>query len=351
MSGSHPTAEQMDRYRRGTAAPEELLSVDEHVAECDRCHAAVDRGRAEEIVITVPPDEETDHLTYDEMEQWVDGRLSDVDRELIEGHIDGCERCRLELDDLRQASKALPSRKTSGQRWMLPAAAVVALAIAGLWFVMRREAPVSQPTVQPRAAVETPPSSALPDALQAHVAEVLRTGRLRRPEILTTLSPATVPLRGEESSGTVFSLVEPIRTVIREPRPQFAWTPVASASAYSVAVADAPSGEVVANGSTEEPFWRPGTPLEHGRTYSWQVTARRGDQTITAPRPPAPEALFHVATRSQIEKLNTLQRQLRDDRLSLGILFAEEGLLDEAERELELAARDDLLAQVRSWRK
>jgi hypothetical protein len=359
MSASHPTAEQMDRYRRGTAAPEELLSVDEHVAECDRCHAAVDPGRAEEIVITLPPDpgdEETDHLTYDEMEQWVDGLLSDVDRELVEGHIDGCDRCRLELTDLHRASKALPAvsavalRQTSGRRWMLPAAAILALAIGGVWFVLRNEAPVA-PTAQPRAAVEAPPQSALPVALQARLDEVRRTGNLTRPGILTFLSRATVPLRGSESAGTVFTLVEPIGTVIRESRPQFAWTPVPGASAYSVAVADADSGEVVASGSTEKPLWRSDAPLEQGRTYSWQVTAHRGDQSITAPRPPAPEALFRVASRSQIEELNTLQRQLRNDHLTLGILFAEEGILDDAERELKLAARDDLLAQVRSWRK
>ena len=38
---AHLDEDQLDRYRRRVAPPDELLASDAHIAICDRCYAAV----------------------------------------------------------------------------------------------------------------------------------------------------------------------------------------------------------------------------------------------------------------------------------------------------------------------
>ncbi len=37
----HPSIERLGRYRNGALAPDELLAVDDHLAECAACHQRV----------------------------------------------------------------------------------------------------------------------------------------------------------------------------------------------------------------------------------------------------------------------------------------------------------------------
>jgi lipopolysaccharide biosynthesis regulator YciM len=77
---------------------------------------------------------------------------------------------------------------------------------------------------------------------------------------------------------------------------------------------------------------------------------------LKAPRPPAPQAKFHVLDAAMANELAQARRVYARWRLVLGLLYARAGLLDEAEREFralreanpnsELAHR--LLKQVRT---
>jgi anti-sigma factor RsiW len=69
---------------------------------------------------------DTDRLTYDQLAAYVDGVADDVDRELVESHIESCTPCRDELENLRTLkgrmesyaqddySRARPSRSWRG---------------------------------------------------------------------------------------------------------------------------------------------------------------------------------------------------------------------------------------------
>jgi anti-sigma factor RsiW len=112
MSGndsSHPDAEALDRYRRRAAPAAEVLAVDAHIARCDRCYEAV---RAESDTIELPPDEGDAHLTYAELEAFVDGRADALDRELIAAHAAACTRCSGELTDLAATRDSLVTRSS-----------------------------------------------------------------------------------------------------------------------------------------------------------------------------------------------------------------------------------------------
>jgi anti-sigma factor RsiW len=116
MSGndsSHPDAEALERYRGRTASAAETLAVDAHIAQCDRCHDAV---RAESDIIELPPPDGDTHLTYAELEAFVDGRAEALDRELIAAHAASCARCSSELTDLAATRDSLASRSPGAPR-------------------------------------------------------------------------------------------------------------------------------------------------------------------------------------------------------------------------------------------
>jgi len=110
MSGGHVTAEALERYRRRTAPAPELLAVDAHIAACDRCFAAV---RSEDEGIELP----STHLSYEELEDYVNARAGELEAELVTAHAGNCAACRAELAELIAERDALDARarKTSAR--------------------------------------------------------------------------------------------------------------------------------------------------------------------------------------------------------------------------------------------
>jgi anti-sigma factor RsiW len=326
MNDTHPTAEQLDRYRRRTAPPADTLAVDAHIATCDRCLALV-RPAGER------------HLHYDDLEAVVDGRASMSDRKLVERHTAACTACANELVDLRRMRDAMAadggraSRPPAGWKPALrlaAAAAIAAIVFAAAWLWMQREP-------QPAPSRPRPPIARRKVIERAPVPEPQQIA-LQRPAILNALVHEPGVLRGA-ADPVAIDLQKPLGTVVLDDRPRFQWSPVRGARSYDIAVADAETGTVAATGSTAETAWQPDAPLPRGRTYMWQVTVRTGERSLPA--------LFHVAPRAEAEGATPLNR---------GVALANLGALDDAERELERAIKDgdaraaDVLAQVRSWR-
>jgi hypothetical protein len=79
--------------------------------------------------------------------------------------------------------------------------------------------------------------------------------------------------------------------------------------------------------------WTPDRALARGEQYTWQVAATTHDREIVAPAPPAPRARFAVVTAPEAARLEHVSASP----LARGILYAEAGLLDDAERELTAA--------------
>lgn len=284
-----------------------------------------------------------EHLTYDEIEAYVDGRADEDDRAIVAEHLAQCARCREEVTHLQDVHDDVVAERSSARfsrrRRLLAVAAALVLAVLGawVWFAGRgdgdpkREANRPQ---QPRAVPGAPAPQRKPEAVH--------TLLLKKPPIVATLVRGEGVLRG--TTGAAFALLAPVGTVVLEERPRFRWTATPDAASYDVVVADR-SGNVAAAGSSRTTEWRAEAPLARGRTYTWQVTAQLADgTTVVAPAPDAPEALFHVA--ANVEPLPA-------DPLARGVALANLGALDDAESALSASADPraaGLLRQVRAWR-
>jgi anti-sigma factor RsiW len=106
--GKHLDAAALDRYRRRVAPPAELLEADAHIASCSRCHDAV---RVDTDTIGLPPPDGPEHVTYEELESFVDGQADPLDRELIAAHVAFCTICSEELEDLAALREGLAARR------------------------------------------------------------------------------------------------------------------------------------------------------------------------------------------------------------------------------------------------
>ena len=114
----HLSGEQMEQYRKKNLSPAELLEVDRHLGECAECREELLR---EELLKISPTkaleswqsnlDLETEHLSYEQISDFVDGRLSEIDREIVETHIETCPRCSGELNDLQLFAKQIASEQ------------------------------------------------------------------------------------------------------------------------------------------------------------------------------------------------------------------------------------------------
>jgi hypothetical protein len=180
---------------------------------------------------------------------------------------------------------------------------------------------------------------ALPPALEARLRRALWSGRVRIPLAVVALAGGRGRLRGP-GAPSAFAVLSPVGTVVESDRPTFHWSALDGATSYVVRVSDAHLREVAASPSlpatTTE--WQPEQPLLRGAGYVWQVTAVRREQEIVAPRAPEPEARFVVLGEEPAGEL-ARDRQSHESHLVRGVLYAEAGLLDEAQRELQ-ALRD-----------
>src|SRR5882672_8000199 len=105
----HLSEDDIVRYRSRRMPPGDLLAADAHLALCDACHIRLsDWQKLSEKTAAAARafDEatlgEVTHLSYDELAGLVDDNLSAIDREIAESHLDLCETCETELNELRE---------------------------------------------------------------------------------------------------------------------------------------------------------------------------------------------------------------------------------------------------------
>ena len=248
------------------------------------------------------------HLTPEDLEAYTTGRLAAARLSSCQSHLDSCEACRAELEDLRTfkgdlASFARPEpgprefgrrKRRGGLAVHLSAAAAVVCVVAGFTLVWVRHAGPRTNKVA-TAASAAPPAVALTAAnVQTHdtrAATQTATHRnvgLAAPDTAQhgKLQPAPhSPGAPETNKG--FALLGPIGgEPISEARPEFSWQPLPGAIHYSVAIVDARLHPVQRSPALRTTVWRPRRPLRPGRTYLWQVTATlRGGSKVVASAP------------------------------------------------------------------
>ncbi len=334
-----------------------------------------------------------EHLRYEQLAAYVDGELNPADRQRIEAHLQACSQCETEAQDLHAlraelrpgvapAADSTPGARKAkalaldgpwsrilalwqgsafGMPWRVAAlAAAVALAAWLVFLPLRkpsedRAARPALPATAPRQAPATEQvlvalndgggqvtldvqgrlhglasrDSSHEEAVQA----ALSAQRVASPPALRDLGGAAGTLMGVPDREA-FRVLSPVATVVLEDRPIFRWLAESGASAYEVTVYTSDFRAVAAGRALTTTEWRPPRPLPRGQVYTWQVRALVGEKEVVVPPPAAPEAKFKVLEQSKADEFTRLRQAYGGSHLMLGVLYAQAGLLEEAQREL-----------------
>jgi hypothetical protein len=197
----------------------------------------------------------------------------------------------------------------------------------------------------------------LPPSYQNLLKNALSTGRVERSSQLQGLNRASSSLMGSEREVNAFRVAEPLGTVLLTDHPTFRWSAMPGATGYVVEVYDEKFNLVTSSPQLNTVNWT--TTLPRGKVYSWQVKASKDGETVTSPRPPAPQANFRIVDQAKATELANARRAYGSSHLTLGLLYADAGLLREAEQEFRLLQKANpdsdtarnLLRQVQTLRR
>jgi hypothetical protein len=196
----------------------------------------------------------------------------------------------------------------------------------------------------------------LPPSYQDLLKKTLSSGKIERSSQLQGLTRSPSSLMGSDNQQNSFAVLEPLGNVLLTNRPAFRWSAMEGATGYVVEVYDEKFNPVAASPQLSELTWT--TTLPRGHVYSWQVKAMKDGQEFTSPRPPAPQPKFRIIDQSRANEIANARRAYASSHLTLGLLYADAGLLREAEQEFRLLQRANpnsdlvrsLLRQVQSLR-
>jgi hypothetical protein len=196
----------------------------------------------------------------------------------------------------------------------------------------------------------------LPPAYQRMINRALTDQRIERSPLLAELtSPGITPRGAGRRQRGAFSVIEPVGAVTLSDHPTFRWSPLDGATGYVVEVYDEQFDMVAASPQVNDNSWTASQSLKRGGIYSWQVKAVINGREFKSPSRGAPQAKFRVLDEARADELAKARRAYASSHLTLGLLYAQAGLLNEAELEFQavLKANPDsalahrLLKQVR----
>jgi hypothetical protein len=187
----------------------------------------------------------------------------------------------------------------------------------------------------------------------------LTNQQLEKSPLLAGLTrPRNAPVRGRDNQDGRFSIITPFGTVILSDRPTFRWSRLDSAASYVVEVYDEEFNKVTASSRLIDNSWAAPSSLTRGKIYIWQVKAIKDRQEFISPRLDEPVAKFRILDQARANELEQARRTYARSHLVLGVLYALDGLLDDAELELRALQKANrgsaiarrLLANVRAMR-
>ena len=252
----HLSEKQFEDYSRQQLQASELLTVTDHIGECDECRRRIESGvntdaaffalRAEIFHEVAEPDP---HLTTEQIAEYVDKNLSGEELLVYDDHLAACGRCALAVEDMRNFRNEIapsldrqydpvPTPAATESWWRrtqttlfslfrlspIPAFGGAALAVVLLavisWLMLRKQserypareiAVAPAPTSQPSSVPSPVPSATGPTALVAQLNDgerpltLDREGRLSGADNLPSnyqnmLKKALVSQRIERSS-------------------------------------------------------------------------------------------------------------------------------------------------------
>jgi len=179
----------------------------------------------------------------------------------------------------------------------------------------------------------------LPPAYQGLLKKALTSQRIERSSQLQGLTRASSTLMGSDNKPREFAVVEPVGNVVLSNQPAFRWSALEGATGYVVEVYDDQFKLIASSPELTNRSWTVPQSLARGKVYSWQVKAIKDGQEVTSPRPPAPQAKFRVLDQAKANEIAKAKRDFASSHLTLGLLYADAGLLREAEQEFRLLRR------------
>ena len=359
----HLTMEQMADHVDGVVGSEERQEIADHLTACQQCAMAVDDLRAFRNEVAPSLDREYRPASAPvTTESWWHRWIATL---LLSGV-------------LRSPALAFGSAM---------AALLLIVAVWLVWQMAQRKVPVPEiakisptptttatPTVSPSSTPESPTTSVIAElndgmgqvsldkdgklsgaeqlspAQQKLVKDALTSQHLEKSPLLNGLKRQESSLMGGGETGNQFSVKEPIGKVLLSDRPTFRWSELEGAISYVVEVYDESFNLVATSSPITGHSWTATSAFKRGGIYSWQVKAAKDGQSVTSPRPPAPQAKFRVLDQAKANEIAQARSSYASSHLTLGLLYAQAGLLDEAEQELRaLQKANPNSTVVRQW--
>ncbi len=398
----HLLIEDINKYLNGQMKPTELLKADDHLAVCDECFQQIaDLGvarKAAEFDFLRSSPEESEHLSYEQLKDYVNENPDDIEREMTDVHLQVCLDCRRDLDGLFEMRKLIEADlesetlpppvieiSNSTQIWnflfgkypwrrgFAALGILLSVSLIGLYWFFNRQKPneivlttspanINQPqnnqnpnnilptNIEPNnqaqqntnAETNLPGNSpgpsrteSIPPRYEEEMKRVLADGNLNIPAEIKQLNQATGKLMSGGTADIPFALSSPIGKFIQTNRPRFRWRELSGATGYIVQIFDTNYNQVATSPELSANHWQIDKPLAPNKMYLWQVTAIKDGKEIKSPVRPAPDAKFKVLDSVKARELEQAKRQSGNSPLLLGILYAKAGLLEEAAREFQ----------------
>jgi hypothetical protein len=177
----------------------------------------------------------------------------------------------------------------------------------------------------------------LPQGYETVIKQALANQTIARPAVIAELAGKTSNLMSKKSDSESFALINPLGTVIQNDHPTFRWQGLSGATSYTIYILDSNFHVIAQSHPLSTTTWTMPQALKRGDIYVWQVTATKGGKDITAPAAPMPEARFKILEQAKAIEMQRLAKERPDSHLILGTIYAHNGLLDEAEREFQMA--------------
>jgi len=269
------------------------------------------------------------HLEYEQMDGYVDDTIGPLERRKILAHTRECPMCAGKLQD-RESHRArmlavLGPGNSAARQWhslttlwgqpaVMAVAAVIVLAVgcSGWWLQGWHS------DIQPQAVPTTEP----------------RRDDISFAQSLGVLRGSDQALLGSAVTPTASLRLEPVGEWVRQTTPLLHWSAFPGAATYSVAIFDDHVNLIEASPLLQETQWQVDAVLERGRVYLWQVTVTDKDgNVVSIPSPPVPDARFGVLAEAQAVELEQAEYTHPEAHLDLGILYARDGLLKDAQQE------------------
>lgn len=313
----HLSREQMTRYRARALAPSEVVGVDAHLGECSDCRAAM----AGLGLISAVETARGEHLSYEQLDAWVEEQLDSSERELVMAHVALCDACARQLRAYESYAPAMSAPVPVAAGW----GERVRAFFRG-----------------PRLAVIATA------ALAVLVLSPLVMRQTGHSGLLASLyGPARPAALNDLPANPDSTLVYPVSEAIEERQPILRWQTTGS-EAVEISILDATGKEIAKSGEISGAEWLDPVPLNRGARYTWEVrTAIAGGGTR--------RGSFRVLSDADHEKLEAA-RASGAAPVTMGEMAREMGALSEAQRDFRAAVAADpkdekarkLLDQVRA---